>query len=116
MLRRGIAGYVQTISVRDVGRVTNLYGTVSGDDQRNRNALVSLMRDDSRRLQPSSPTVTSMQIEPTHAIVQFRVRLDWRTPFGGNRRETPTFVALFRRNGEQWEMANCRIAGRPNLE
>ena len=115
-MRRGVAAYVQTIATRDVGRVTTLYGNVSGDDQRNRNALVSLMRDESRRLKASNTGVMSMQVEPTHATVQFRVRLDWRTPFGTNRQQTPTFSATFRRNGDQWEMVTCRLLGRPELE
>jgi len=57
-----------------------------------------------------------MQIEQANAVAQFRVRLDWRTPFGTNRRQTPLFVATYRRNGDQWEMTSCRIVGRPELE
>jgi uncharacterized protein YjdB len=116
-VRRGVATYVRSLSTRDAARVTELYGSASGADQRNRNALVELMEDESRRLQVSNATVTSMRVEPDSAVVEFQLRLGWRTPFGGNRSQTPAFVAHFRRTGsDRWEMTRCRIVGRPALE
>jgi hypothetical protein len=111
---RELARFTSLLRDRDVAQLTSLLGAAGGQEEKNRDALLALVRrspismDEPRLESPPEPTGTRTTIE-------FSSTVRWRTPFGANRERRVTFAAEMDRDGGSWRLVRCRVLGDPNF-
>ena len=90
-----------------------MYSAASGADPRARDQFLTLVRE--RRLEVvSAQTEVTPSVRGDQAHAEFDAVLNWRTPFGGNRRREARFIATFDSRDGEWRMVSCALA--PGVE
>jgi len=114
-IRLGVLKCYGALRSKDIARVTDLYGPGNKSDEDKLNKLTRILETKEWAAVIGERVDGARQVGNTSAAVEFSFQLVWKDAFGGRLTSRPVFRAEFVKNGNEWEISSCRIAGSPKL-
>ena len=104
-IRALIHGYVTLLETADVNRVAALFESPTSPER----SLLNTIRAAESKLRVLEQKVEPPVLAGERAVVNFSLRLTWKTAFGASRTEWTPFRAEFENAGGTWRMIRSRI-------
>jgi hypothetical protein len=107
-LQSVVGDFVAALNSQDVAAFQRLHLRETGADTRNADALLAILRRGEADVRTSDLVSGDPDLGADAASVEFRLRIDYVTPFGRGSNRTVTFRAFLEVDGGDWNVRGVR--------